>query len=128
MNLYREAGVWVVDVNAGPWSATAVTSQHILTRSLEVKGPAIERVVVGVSKNCAYTWLLKVGQKEGTDEVIAETFKNWSDVRKQRQYPGFNVCLGKHSDELSALNVKCYDKLETRGCSLTDSDRRCFLW
>lgn len=62
LHQHREAGVWVVDVNAGPWSATAVTSQHILTRSLEVKGPAIERVVVGVSKNCAYTWLFSANR------------------------------------------------------------------
>lgn len=54
----REAGVWTVEVDAVSWTsrggAATVTSQDVLTGSLEVKGPAIERVVMRVSKDCAH--------------------------------------------------------------------------
>lgn len=57
----HEAGVWAVDVDVISWTsrrkAATVTSQHVLTGSLKVKGPAIESVVVRVAKYCTYTRL-----------------------------------------------------------------------
>lgn len=64
---YREAGVWAVDVvsRAAGGDAPAVTGQNVLTRSLKVKGPAIEGVVVRIPEHCAHTWLCK-GQETKT--------------------------------------------------------------
>ena len=69
---YHKAGVWVVDVDVVSWSsrggAATITSQNVLTGALEVKGPAVEGVVVRVAKDCAHTWLCR-GTEAKTEEL-----------------------------------------------------------
>lgn len=57
LHQHREAGLQVVDVIPWPSSgdAATITSQYVLTRSLKVKGSAVEGVVVRVAKDSAYT-------------------------------------------------------------------------
>lgn len=72
---YHEAGVWAVDVisRSSEGGAATITSQYVLTGSLKVKGPAIEGVVVRVTKDCTYTWLCRWTEaKRNKDGVNVE--------------------------------------------------------
>lgn len=59
---HHEAGV------RGAARAAAVPGQHVLTRPLEVEGPAVEGVVVGVAEHRAHPRLC-----EGTEGEDFET-------------------------------------------------------
>lgn len=72
LSSYREARVGAVDVisRACRGDGAAVTSQHILTSPLKVKGSAVECVVVRVAEDRTHAWLCGEIHQNKQDLVV----------------------------------------------------------
>lgn len=81
LHQHCETGVWTVDV-VGDRSAPAVSRQNILTSPLEVKGPAIERVVVRVSKHGAHARLFSADRAAASpvQDLIRGAAADWNTL------------------------------------------------